>query len=174
LERLLVKSITGTLKTAIIVLAVVTITFSGVFIFSSVFLQRINDEDMPKIVRLTLERALVKGEIEAYELIKDNETIVLSTENIDLRLIPQMHDVNFTLLSRDEIQDKANQEGDFLYLRFRQLKIEDFRVLISLDNTWAVSEDSGGGYLCGGGFTIEYTKDFFGTLDSKVTVSWTA
>jgi len=158
----------------IIILAIVIIAVSSTFLFSRLFLQRITDEDIPEIVRLTLERALVDGGIPAYELIKDNESIVLSTENIDLSLIPKLPGVNFTLLSRDEIQEKADREGDFLYLRFNQLKIEDFRVLVSLDNTWAVSKDSKVGYLCGGGFTIEYTKDFFGRLHSRTLCFWTA
>ncbi len=159
---------------AIIILAAVTIAVTGVFIYSHVFLQRINNEDMPKIVRSTLERALVEGTIPAYQLIKDNESIVLSKENIDLDLIPKLPNINFTLLSRDEIQDKANREGDFLYLRFNEVKKEAYRVSISLDNTWASSEDSVKGYLCGGGFTIEYTKDFFGTLQSKGVMYWNA
>jgi hypothetical protein len=174
LDGLVVKGPTRALKTAIIVIAVVTIAFSGFFIFSSVFLQRINDEDVPKIVRLTLERAVVKGEIPAYEVIKNNESIVLSTENIDLALMPKVDGVNFTLLSQDQIQDKANREGDFLYLRFGEVKREDTKVTVSLDNTWAASENSTMGYLSGGGFTIEYTKDFFGTLNSKIKVIWMA
>jgi hypothetical protein len=169
-----VKGTTRNLKTAIIVLAVVTIAFSGFFVFNSVFLQRINDEDVPKIVRLTLERAVVKGEIPAYEVIKDNARIVLSTENIDRNLVPELDGVNFSLLSRAEIQDRANREGDFLYLRFGVVKIEAYQVSVSLYNTWAVSENSKVGYLSGGGFTIEYTKDFFGTLNSKVKVIWMA
>lgn len=158
----------------IIILAILIMAVYSTFLFSRIFLQRITDEDIPEIVRLTLERALVDGKIPAYEMIKDNESIVLSTENIDLSLIPKLPGVNFTLLSRDEIQEKADREGDFLYLRFHQLKIEDFKVLISLDNTWAVSKDSKVLYLCGGGFTIEYTKDFFGRLHSRALCFWTA
>jgi len=160
----------------IIILAIVIIAVSSTFLFSRLFLQRITDEDIPEIVRLTLERALVDGGIPAYELIKDNESIVLSTENIDLSLIPKLHGVNFTFLSRVEIQEKADREGDFLYLRFNKLAIDDFGIsaLVSLDNTWAVSKDSKVGYLCGGGFTIEYTKDFFGRLHSRTLCFWTA
>jgi len=169
----LLKHIIRTRKTAIIVLAVVIIAFSGVFIFSRFFLQRINDEDLPKIVRLALERAVVDREIPGYGLlIRDNESIVLSTENIDSKLIPKLHELNFTLLSREEIQEKADREGDFFYLRFNEMKIEDFRVLVSLSNTWVVSKDRKGGYLAGGGFKIEYTKDFFGGLVSKVLTFW--
>jgi len=163
-----------TYRSTIIAIAIVIIAVSGAFIFSRIFLQRITNEDMPEIIKQTLETALVDGDIPAYSLIKDNESIVLSTENIDLSLIPKLHGVNFTFLSRVEIQEKADREGDFLYLRFRQLKIEDLRVLVSLDNTWAVSKDSKVGYLCGGGFTIEYSKDFFGRLVSKMLDIWEA
>jgi len=170
-----VRGIIHTRRRALIVLAVLIIAVFSTFLFSRIVLQKVTGEDMPEIIRLTLERALVQGEIPAYELIKDKESIVLSTKNIDPNLIPKIPEVNFIFLDPERIQEKAEREGDFLYLRFNQVKIEDFRVLVSLDNTWAVSEENrtkGIGYLCGGGFTIEYSKDFFGRLVSKAISGW--
>jgi hypothetical protein len=166
------KSPARSLKTVLIVIAVMTITFSGFFIFSSMVLQRIYDEDIPKIVKLTLERALVEGELPAYSFIKDNESIIFSTKNINLSLMPKLDGVNFTFLSQNEIQEKANQDGDFLYLRFNEVKMETYMMSVSLVNTWAVKENSTMGHLSGGGFKIEYTKDFLGTINSKLVTWW--
>ncbi len=53
-----------------------------------------------------------------------------------------MPGVNLTLLQPEEIQKKADEEGDFLYLRFLQLEVSNSEAKVSLDSTWAVGKDS--------------------------------
>jgi len=118
----------------------------------------ITEEDKAAIIRLTLERALIDKEIPDYDLIKDKENIVLSTENIDSNLVPKMQGINLILLASDGIQEKADREGDFLYLHFGPMEIKNSEVIVSLSNIWAVSKDSPNIYLSGGGFRIEYQK----------------
>ncbi len=128
-------------------------------------------EDQAEIVRLTLERALVDQEVPDYQLIKDKKNIVLSMANIDVSLIPTLPGINLIPLTREEIQAKANNEGDFLYLEFIEIEAEsDAKATVSLGNTWAVAEDSETAYLSGGGFTIEYTKSADGWLSEVVAV----
>ncbi len=63
-------------------------------------------------------------------------------ETIEASVLPQMPSVNLTLLQPEEIQKKADDEGDFLYLRFLQLEVSNTEAKVSLDNTWAVGKDS--------------------------------
>jgi len=119
----------------------------------------ITREDRAEIIRLSLERALVDQEIPDYALIQDPANIVLSTANIDADLVPVLPGINLILLTREEVQDKADREGDFLYLEFTDITVEsDTRVMVSLDNTWAAPKDSEKAYLSGGGFAIEFAK----------------
>ena len=120
----------------------------------------LNNADVADILRLTLERALVAREVPDYGLlVEGKDSIVLSTENIEVDLVTDIPGVDLVLLSPEEIQDKANSEGDFLHLNFfTRFKFADSKVEVNLANSWAVSEDSDVGYLSGGFFTLEYEK----------------
>ena len=119
----------------------------------------ITREDRAKIIRWSLEYALVDQNIPDYALIQDPENIVLSAENIDADLLPTLPGINLILLTREEIQDRANREGDLLYIEFTDFTVEsDTKVTVSLSNTWSVGTDSETAYLSGGGFAIEFTK----------------
>ena len=87
------------------------------------------------------------------------ENITLSVENIDAVMLPQMPGVDLTLRQPEEIQKKADEEGDFLYLRFRQLEVSNSEAKVSLDSTWAVGKDSEGTHHAGYAFcNAEYHK----------------
>jgi hypothetical protein len=119
-----------------------------------------NESDKAAIVRLSLEWALVDQNIPDYALLlKDSKNVVLSLENLDATLVPELAGVNLTPLAPQEIQNKANQEGDFLHLRFEQLEIQETRATVNLNNSWAVAEDSNMGYLSGGGCILEFHKE---------------
>jgi hypothetical protein len=133
---------------------------------------RLTDKDRAEIIRLTLERALVDKEITGYYLIEHYETIILSTENINPNLVPTISGVNLTLLEAEGIQEKADSEGDFLFLHFEQMQIKDFRVIVLLYNTFAVGKDSNRAYLCGGGFAIRYHRGLFGGWVSEPLCIW--
>lgn len=124
------------------------------------------------LVRQTLERALIAKELPDANLLLDQEVVVVSTENIDSEWISDLGNVRFLLLSPDEIKDRANREGDFLYLRFDRVElIDESHAVISLSNTWAVASDSTTGYLSGGGFTIEYRR-VNGQWLGEISVQW--
>lgn len=132
----------------------------------------ITNQDKATVIRLTLERALVQQEIPDYQLIADKENIILSTENFNPEWLPSLTNIHITLLTPEEIQAKANSNGDFLYLRFHPLEIGgEESLIISLDNIWAVSENSDTVYLSGGGFTIEYQKKN-GEWHGELTKIW--
>lgn len=130
------------------------------------------DEDLTELLRLTLERALVDQEIPDYALIADQAEIVLSTENIDLALLPELDGVDLVTMTPEEIQAKADADGDFPYLRFQGFTaVSPDEVNISLGSSWAIGADSDMIYLSGGGFTINYTRTSDG-WNGEVTESW--
>ncbi len=99
--------------------------------------------DKAEIIRLSLQWALVDKKIPDYQLyFSEMENIILSVENIETGVLPQMPGVKLTLLQPEEIQRKAVEEGDFLYLRFSQLEVSNSEAKVSLDSTWAVGKDS--------------------------------
>lgn len=117
-------------------------------------------DDKTEIVRLSLERALVHREIPDYGLLveKGNE-LVLSTENIEEVSVPAVPGFELIMLSPEEIQARANDEGDFLYLHFNPLEVETpDRVSVAFGSQWAVAEDSTTGYLSGGGLQMVYER----------------
>lgn len=141
-------------------------------------------EDRAELIRLTLERALVDKEVSDYQLLAEQGTFILSTENVDPDLAPELEgeptsglagelaSVDLTLMTPDEIQARANEEGDFLYLRFDEMTAESAdKVIVSFSNTWAVADDSETGYLSGGGFTIEYVRKD-GAWQGEIISAW--
>jgi hypothetical protein len=129
-------------------------------------------DDEAQVVRLTLERALLAQEIPDYHIITDKSNIVLSTQNLDRGWVPQLDGINILLLDPKEIQAKADREGDYLYLRFRELEVqEDGRIIVSLSNVWAQGKNSKVIHLSGGGFTIEYHREN-DIWVGEVTMSW--
>ena len=130
------------------------------------------NEDLTELLRLTLERALVAQEIPDYALLADQGPIVLSTENIDPALLPELDGVDLVTMSPEEIQAKADAAGDFPYLRFQGFTaVSPDEVNISLGSSWAIGADSDMIYLSGGGFTINYTRTSDG-WNGEVTESW--
>jgi len=130
------------------------------------------DEDVADLLRLTLERALVDQEIPDYALLADQAEIVLSTENINPALLPELGGVELVTMSPAEIQAKADAEGDFPYLQFQGFTaVSHDEVNVSLGSSWAIAADSDMIYLSGGGFTINYTRTANGWT-GEVTEAW--
>jgi hypothetical protein len=131
------------------------------------------DAEMAELIQLTLERALVAREIPDYEtLTADRAEIVLSTENIDAAWVPELADVNLVVLTPQEIQAKANEEGDFLYMRFEEITaVSDTTARVSLSHIWMLAENSEMVHRGGGGFVIEYSRTADG-WQGELTSSW--
>ena len=140
----------------------------------------LTDQDRSELIRQTLERALIGNEmIVAGVLVKDNESVVLSTENINASLVPNIPNRNLVLLRPEEIQKKADDQGDFMFLSFDRIGpkeiwvdggwgVDRSVVEVVLANTLAKGKDSEKteGYMSGGYFTVEYQQvsgDWVGT-----------
>ncbi|MGH2538287.1 MAG: hypothetical protein ACRDHL_12900 [Candidatus Promineifilaceae bacterium] len=131
------------------------------------------DQDKAELVRLSLERALEAEEIPDHALlVEQGNPIVISTENIDPDALPELSGFELLPLMPEEIQTKANAEGDFLRLRFQPFEVQSpDEVIIRLDNTWVAAEDSTNVYLSGGGFEIRYQRQEDGWA-GEVTSVW--
>ena len=116
-------------------------------------------EGRAEIIKLVLEWALVDKNIPDYALLPDSSSKVLSLENIDADMVTQIPGVNLILLTPDEVQKKADEEGDFLFLSFQELKVGESKATVSINNTWARAKDSEMVYLSGGGCALEYQKE---------------
>lgn len=129
-------------------------------------------EDVAELLRLTLERALVAQEIPDYMLLAEQPEIVLSTENIDPTMLPELSSMNLITMTPEEIQAQADAEGDFPYLRFQGFTaVSNDEVNVSLGSTWARATDSETFYLSGGGFTINFTRTGTGWT-GQITEAW--
>ncbi|MFZ3130616.1 MAG: hypothetical protein WA125_05795 [Desulfosporosinus sp.] len=132
----------------------------------------ITNNSRKMIVKRTLEIALVEKKLPDYELLNKEDSITLSLENIDPETIPKIPGVNFIVLSPELIQEKANNEGDVLYLRFSNLKVHFLQSSVSLDNSWATAVKSKKGYLSGGGFTIWFFNVLGNWINSPIISAW--
>jgi pimeloyl-ACP methyl ester carboxylesterase len=132
------------------------------------------EENLKEIIRLALEIAVIEGSIPSYHLIKDKQNIVICIDNLQKNLLPKFERINFIPLTSQEIQEKADKEGDFLYLKFRRIEFKAGVVSVDLDNIWAVSQATrakGGAYLSGGGFTLKIYKEE-GRLFPQIISMW--
>lgn len=126
------------------------------------------------IIQKTLESALVHKQLPDYDLLlaRSKGKIVLSNENIDTSLISQLPGISLTVLSPNAIQESANRDGEFLYLRFKKVEIGNLTATVSLDNTWINPTNKNAGYLSGGGFTLKFYNVLGNWVQSPVVQSW--
>ncbi len=121
----------------------------------------LTDQDTSELIRQTLERALVDNDmIAAGVSLKDNGSIVLSTENINGSLVPDIPNRKLVLLGPEEIQKKADDQGDFMYLSFNRIEVRGSIVQAVLAHTLAQGKDSEKteGFHAGGFLTVEYKQ----------------
>lgn len=129
-----------------------------------------NEEE--ELVKRVIEIAVVSGKIPDYNLIKDKKNIIISSENIESNLLGVLAGMKFTILTPLEIKEKANKEGDFLYLKFKKIDINIMKATISIDNNWAVDNKSKVSYLSGGGMTITFHKRFGKWIEDTTREMW--
>jgi hypothetical protein len=132
----------------------------------------LTDEHRSELIRQTLERVLIGNEMTvAGVLVKENGSVVLSSENINASLVPNIPNRTLILLRPEEIQKKADDQGDFMYLSFDRIGpkaiwvdggwgVDGSVVEVVLANLLAKGKDSEktDGYMSGGYFTVEYRQ----------------
>ncbi len=134
-----------------------------IFILSGCSYKKNNFEitklDKEIVLSMVLEKAIIDEYIADYSLL-ENEEIIISEENIEKLDLPNLEGVSLVMQSNNEIQQKADKEGDYLFLKITQFELADNKITISISNMWAVGKHSQNkyGYLSGGGFQISYVK----------------
>jgi len=80
-------------------------------------------------------------------------------EKIPLDALPKIENVKFILLSKEELQRRANEQGAFAYLAVGRVAVEASSATIYVGTHWALPEprDSRIVYLCGGAYELRYT-----------------
>lgn len=120
----------------------------------------ITDADKAEIVNQVLENALVGKNLPDYYLLtKQKRQTVLSTENIKPEWVKLLPSVKLELMTAKQIQSRANNKKDFLYLSFAEFKQAKKGIVVTLSNSWAVGKNSRTGYLSGGGNIFLYHKE---------------
>src|SRR5262245_15354795 len=89
---------------------------------------RITNQDKAEIVRLMLEGGVVSNLIPDPGLRGVKNQVILLTQNIKPEWVPKVPGVRFMLLTPNQVQKKADREGDFMYLFFSMLQVKEGKV----------------------------------------------
>jgi hypothetical protein len=135
------------------------------------------DLDKQTIAQLSLEWGILNKNIPDYNLIKDTNNIIISTQNINKNYNFSNGKISFIILTPEKIQQKSNIESDFLFIKFYMLEINGNNAIVELNNNWALSEETREnrlGLLSGGGAKIPFKKEGGRWLRQNVTEIWMA
>ena len=118
----------------------------------------LTDADKSEIINQVLKSERI-NKSEFYTLLREQKKpITLSTENIKAGWVKPLPKLKLAFMSEQEIQDKADRKGDFLYLSFNEFEVSGGCVIVTLTNSWAVGKKSGMAYLSGGGSIYAFRK----------------
>lgn len=116
------------------------------------------DEDKVQIARLAFVDAVGAGSgLLTSE--QRNKSVIVSTENIKPEWLIGVTDLKLKFMTQSQIRQKANREGDFLYVSFPHFKFKGMCVALEVANSWAVGKNSRFVYLSGGGSRYEFRKE---------------
>jgi hypothetical protein len=118
----------------------------------------VSEEDKAEVIRMTFSQA-VNPKMGLLMQEQRSNGVILSTKNIKPEWVQGLQGVRVRLMSQSRIQQKADREGDFLYMSFSEVRVRGMCIAVTVANTWAVGKRSGMGYLSGGGYTYEYRKE---------------
>ena len=130
----------------------------------------VSDVDKAEVFRAMLAQAIAPqgGLLDP----KQRETgVILSTRNIERHWLQPIPGLSIQLWTPADIQRKADDEADFMYLVIPEMKIRGQCIAVTLSNTWAVGKKSKSAYMSGGGLSYEYRKES-GRWVGKFITGW--
>ncbi len=152
------------------------IVFVSLLLAGCIFNEKPQQEEADKqiIAQMSLEWAVLDKNIPDYNIIKDKDHFVLSTRNINKGYNFSLKNITISILTSEEIKQKSEADGDFLYLEFEKIDISSKKATVKLNNIWAQNETSRKtmAYLSGGGATIPFRKEGGRWVRQDVTETW--
>jgi len=113
--------------------------------------------DKRELAEIGLQWA-VDGGLSDFALVKDPVNLIVSNANLPDKSELKLTGRTLTVLSPQQIQERANKEGDFLYFRFGAFIGYKDRARVTVGLVWAVSSQSESQYLSGGGATLKFER----------------
>lgn len=132
------------------------------------------DADIQAIAQASLEWAILDKNIPDYNMIKDKKHLVLSTRSINKGYNFALGNSIVSILTPEEIKQKSDVEGDYLYLEFETIVINGREATVKLNNIWVQNETSSKtiAYLSGGGAAIPFKKEGDVWVRQNITQIW--
>lgn len=144
------------------------LSFLGLFFITTCAsdVPNLTRQDEKEIIERTLEMGLSEGHIPDFNMLSDTINIILTADEIDPLLIPkEVGDKKILLYTRDELQKKADKEGDFMAVFLSLPVFQDTVVLIDIGDYWIKSENFDKTYLSGGdsgSSSVKWTRSGLG------------
>jgi len=118
--------------------------------------------DAEILMQLALRRAVVDEKaVPDYGLLPDAHIIVVLKRDslTNARILPQTPDVQFLLLTKEQIRELADQHGHFVYVIVSAGRIEGDSAQAGASTTWASSKRNRGIiYMSGGSCVWQFRK----------------
>ena len=131
---------------------------------------KVSDADKAEVFRSMLTRiaAPESGLLEQ----KQRETgVILSTKNIKPAWLQGFQGLSIQLWAPNQIQRKADNEGDFMFLSVPEMKVRRQCIAVTMGITWAQGKNSKAVYMSGGGLVYEYRLES-GKWVGKLVTGW--
>lgn len=128
----------------------------------------VSKKDKQALAQAAFKWAIIDKNIPDFQLIKDPANLIVSTQGISDDFQFTFKGFNVTILTPEEIQKKADKDGDFLYIKFASsaggedaFQVTENEAAVSVNIRWAQSSESkkkGSLYLSGGGAELHFKK----------------
>ena len=161
---------------------IVPVTDNNVFYESTIkriLPEGIDDNDMRFVLGKAMEMALDPMVISDSVISLDTDSIYVSTQNVDVSFVPEIQGKNIVFLSPDEIQEKADTEGDFPYYAYDDpksahayIEITSEKTTLSMRLIMAAGKNSPHFYLWGGGYTADFIRKEDNTWNINIYARW--
>ena len=129
-----------------------------------------SDNDKAEVLRAMLTQG-IDPQWGLLEREQREAGVILSTKNLKREWLQGFQGVRIQLSTPEQIQRKADNEGDFLFLSFPEFKIRKQCIAVTLSNSWAKGKNSKSIYMSGGGLIYEYRKES-GKWAGKFITGW--
>jgi len=107
-------------------------------------IRSLSDSDRAEIVKWIIEEAIAGQQTVMFSnpTLASDKIIILSTAKIESIWVPSIAGHNFLLLKPEEIQNRANRKGDYMYWQFDQIRPRGSCVVVSISHVWAEGTSS--------------------------------